>query len=84
VFAVHTAYNVVFDEIVNVLPAALEVPPHAEPAAGCVVHQPPNVYPVLASEPEFAATVTDAPLEYSVESVGTLPDPDVLPLYDTP
>jgi hypothetical protein len=43
VFAVHTAYNVVFAEIVNVLPAALEVPPHAEPADGCVVHQPPNV-----------------------------------------
>ena len=43
VFAVHTAYNVVFDEIENVVPAALEMPPHAEPADGCVVHQPPNV-----------------------------------------
>ncbi|NBT21246.1 MAG: hypothetical protein EBT17_03870 [Actinobacteria bacterium] len=62
----------VFAEIVNVLAAALEVPPQAEPAAGCVVHQPPN--------PVFAATVTDAPVEYSVKSVGTLPDPEVLPL----
>jgi hypothetical protein len=42
VFAVHTAYNVTFEEIANVEAAAREVPPHADPAAGCVVHQPSN------------------------------------------
>lgn len=40
---VHTAYRVVADVIVKVLAAAREVPEHASPAAGCVVHQPPNV-----------------------------------------
>jgi hypothetical protein len=40
--SVHTAYNVTFDEIANVDAAAREVPPHADPAAGCVVHQPSN------------------------------------------
>ena len=40
--AVHTAYNVTFDEIANVDAAAREVPPHAAPAAGCVVHHPAN------------------------------------------
>jgi hypothetical protein len=38
--SVHTAYNVVFAEIANVEAAAREVPPHADPAAGCVVHHP--------------------------------------------
>jgi len=42
-FAVHTAYNVVFAVIENVLATARAVPVHAEPAAGCVVHQPANV-----------------------------------------
>jgi hypothetical protein len=42
VSAVHTAYNVTFDEIANVDAAAREVPPHADPAAGCIVHQPPK------------------------------------------
>jgi hypothetical protein len=42
-FAVHTAYNVVFVEIANVDAAARDVPPHADPAAGCVVHHPPKV-----------------------------------------
>jgi hypothetical protein len=32
--SVHTAYNVAFEEIVNVEAAAREVPPHADPAAG--------------------------------------------------
>jgi len=43
VFAVHTAYNVVLAEMLNVLATARDVPPHAEPAAGCVVHQPSKV-----------------------------------------
>jgi len=43
VLAVHTAYRVVFEEIAKVLAAARDVPPHAVPAAGCVVHQPPKV-----------------------------------------
>jgi hypothetical protein len=42
-FAVHTAYNVVFAEIANVDAAARDVLPHADPAAGCVVHHPPKV-----------------------------------------
>ena len=42
VVSVHTAYNVTFEEIANVDAAAREVPPHAAPAAGCVVHHPPN------------------------------------------
>ena len=40
VSAVHTAYSVMFEEIANVDAAAREVPPHAAPAAGCIVHQP--------------------------------------------
>jgi hypothetical protein len=40
VVSLHTAYNVTFDEIANVEAAAREVPPHAAPAAGCVVHHP--------------------------------------------
>ena len=42
-FAVHTAYNVTFVVMVNVLAAARDVPPQAAPAAGCVVHQSANV-----------------------------------------
>jgi hypothetical protein len=38
--ALHTAYNVTFEEIANVDATAREVPPHADPAAGCVVHHP--------------------------------------------
>ncbi|MGA1406154.1 MAG: hypothetical protein ACO32X_06965, partial [Ilumatobacteraceae bacterium] len=63
--AVHTAYSVVFEEIAKVLAAACEVPltlAHVAPAAGWVVHHPPKVYPVLASEPVLPATVTVAPL----------------------
>ncbi len=63
--AVHTAYNVVFAEIANVEAAACEVPDtltHVAPAAGCVVHHPPNVYPDLVNDPELPATVTVAPL----------------------
>ena len=41
-FAVHWAYSVTSAEIANVDAAARDVPPHAAPAAGCVVHQPPN------------------------------------------
>jgi hypothetical protein len=64
-FAVHTAYSVVFDEIVNVDAAAREVPEalaHVAPAAGCVVHHPPKVYPDLVNDPVLPATVTVAPL----------------------
>jgi len=43
VSAVHTAYKVVSAVIENVLATARAVPVHAEPAAGCVVHQPANV-----------------------------------------
>ena len=42
VSAVHTAYNVMSEEIEKVDATAREVPPHADPAAGCVVHHPPN------------------------------------------
>jgi hypothetical protein len=34
VSAVHTAYNVTFEEIVNVEATEREIPPHADPAAG--------------------------------------------------
>jgi len=78
-FVVHTAYNVTFDVMVNVLAAARAVPPHAAPADGCVVHQPSNVYPVRASDPELLATVTEALLAYAVASVGTEPDVGELP-----
>jgi hypothetical protein len=78
--AVHTAYNVTSEEIANVLAAAREVPPQAAPAAGCVVHQPSNEYPVFASVPEFPNTVTVAPLAYAVESVGAEPDDGEFPL----
>ena len=40
---VHWAYRVVAAVIVNVLSTAWKVPEHAAPAAGCDVHQPPNV-----------------------------------------
>ena len=57
---VHTAYSVVLPEITKVLATEREVPAHAEPAAGCVVHQPLNEYPLFASPPLLAATVTVA------------------------
>ena len=78
--AVHTAYNVVSPEIENVDDAARDVPPHVAPAAGCVVHQSPNEYPVLASDPVFPNTVTVAPLAYAVASVGAEPDDGEFPL----
>ena len=43
VLAVHTAYNVALAKMLKVLPPAREVPVHAAPAAGCVVHQPPKL-----------------------------------------
>ena len=76
----HTAYNVVFEVIENVLVGAREVPPQTAPAAGCVVHQPENVYPTLARVPVLLATVTEALLAYDVPSVGTEPDDGELPL----
>ena len=42
---VHTAYNVVFAVIENVEAATCEVPEtltQVAPAAGCIVHHPPN------------------------------------------
>ena len=62
VVSAHTAYNVVFALIAKVDAAARDVPPHGEPAAGWVVHQPPKVYPALVNEPVLPATVTVAPL----------------------
>jgi len=79
-FAVHTAYNVTFVVMVNVLAAACDVPPQAAPAAGCVVHQPSNLYPVRASDPVLSSTLTDALLAYAVASVGAVPDVGELPL----
>jgi len=69
--------------MLNVLATARDVPPHAEPAAGCVVHQPANVYPVFANVPVLPATVTVALNAYVDESVGTEPEPCVFPLYVT-
>ena len=79
-FAVHTAYNVTFVVMVNVLGTACDVPPQAAPAAGCVVHQPSNLYPVRASDPVLSSTLTDALLAYAVGSVGAVPDVGELPL----
>ena len=59
--------------MVKLLASASGTPVHDDPAAGCVVHQPPNVYPGLASVPVLLRTVTDAPFEYAVVSVGTEP-----------
>ncbi len=59
--------------ILKLLASASAVPVHDEPAAGCVVHQPPNANPGLASVPVLLRTVTDAPFEYAVASVGTEP-----------
>jgi hypothetical protein len=70
---------VVFPEIAKVLATARDVPPQAAPAAGCVVHQPLNEYPLFASPPLLPATVTLAPLAYVVASVGTVPDELVAP-----
>lgn len=75
-----TAYKVTSAEIANVVPTFLVVPPHAEPAAGWVVHQLAKVYPGLVNEPLFAATVTDTPDEYAEESTGTDPPPLPFPL----
>jgi len=80
VCAVHTTYSVTLSVMVNVLAAARDVPPHATPATGCVVHQPTKVYPVLASDPVLPATVTVALLAYAVASVGAVPDVGELPL----
>ena len=66
--------------IAKVLAAAREVPAHAEPSAGCVVHQPANVYPIFARVPVFPTTVTEEPLAYELESIGTEPDAGLLPL----
>jgi hypothetical protein len=81
--AVHTAYNVVPDEIEKVDEVAREVPEtlaHVAPAAGCAVHHPLNVYPVFASVPVLLATVTVWPLVYAVPSVGTEPEVLEFPL----
>jgi hypothetical protein len=43
VLAVHTAYRVTLALIAKVLAADRDVPPHAAPAEGCVVHQPAKV-----------------------------------------
>lgn len=40
VVSLHTAYKTVFAEIANVDAAARDVPAHADPAAGWVVHHP--------------------------------------------
>jgi len=69
--------------IANVLPADRDVAAHVAPADGCEVHQPANSYEVLVSVPEFAATVTVAPLAYAVVSVGTVPPVLPFPLYVT-
>jgi hypothetical protein len=45
--------------MLNVTPSARDVPPQAEPAAGCVVHHPPKEYPVFARLPELLATLTE-------------------------
>jgi hypothetical protein len=76
---VHTAYSVTLELIVNVLDAARAVPLQADPAAGWVVHQPPNEYPVLARVPVSPATVTVALVAYPVASVGDEPDEGELP-----
>ncbi len=79
VLAVHTAYNVIAAFAEYVAPAAYDVPPHAEPAAGCVVHHPPNVYPDLVNDPEFDANVRSIACVL-VWLDGTEPPSLVLPL----
>ena len=54
---VHTANNVAAAFAEYVAPAAYDVPPHAAPAAGCVVHHPPKLYPDLVNDPEFVRNV---------------------------
>jgi len=82
VSAVHTAYNVAAAFAEYVAPAAYDVPPHADPAAGCVVHHPPKLYPDLVNDPEFDANVRSTACVL-VWPAGTEPPPLVLPSYDT-
>ena len=80
--AVHTAYSVAAAFAEYVAPAAYDVPPHAAPAAGCVVHHPPKLYPDLVNDPEFVRNVRFTACVL-VWLAGAEPPSLVLPSYDT-
>jgi hypothetical protein len=79
VLAVQTAYNVIAEFAEYVALAAYAVPTHADPAAGCVVHHPPKVYPDLVNDPEFDANARFTACVL-VWLAGTVPPSLVLPL----
>ena len=78
-FAVHWAYNVVFDAIDHV-----DEPPaeNAVPEPFAAEFHPANVYPVRTNDPELADAVNDDPY-VALPDDGTVPPVNELPSYVT-